>query len=191
MAAKLKGKYRDFSSIPLPNIYIVSLNINTPTEWHICYNSLLHLIITRSSQFPLGITPRVVHSMDLDECIMISIHHYASRVFSLIVFQTLNIRQQKTVNETWKRRSKPEEAGPSLLTRKNFQAWCRALKTPWAETRGSIICMATRVSIAGEGNAPGEISDIYSELPHEYSARFWAAHVREILEHVKENIQKD
>ena len=70
---KLRGKYRDFPYTSCPHTCIASLIINI-TYWNGTFYLHWHILITQSQCVTLGYTLDIVHSMDLDKCIMTYIH---------------------------------------------------------------------------------------------------------------------
>ena len=73
-------KYREVSIYPLPPFPQPLLpSASTSRVVHFCksVNQHQHIIITQSPQFALGVTLDVVYSMDVNECIVTSIHHYS------------------------------------------------------------------------------------------------------------------
>ena len=63
---------------PAPNTHSLSIISNPTRAVHLSQLVNIHgHITTRSPQVTLGFTLGVVHSMGLDKCIMICIHHYS------------------------------------------------------------------------------------------------------------------
>ena len=74
------NKYREVPIYPLPPFpQPLQPSASTSRVVHFCksVNQHQHIIITQSPQFALGVTLDVVYSMDVNECIVTSIHHYS------------------------------------------------------------------------------------------------------------------
>lgn len=97
---KTEQKIQSFFHIPSPpHMHSLPHHQHRQPEWDICWCTTLmninwQILITQGSSFTFWFNLGIVHSMDLEKCVMICIHHYSSirRIFiALKIFSALPV----------------------------------------------------------------------------------------------------